>query len=220
MENVSVVRQQTLAFNTLVRQTYTLLAIVMGFAAAGAGVGLALEIGWSIGMWLLLMVVFIGGPFAIGAVRNGNVAILMTIGWGALVGFLLSPMVAMYLTLPGGASIVFNALAATAVVFLALSGYALVSRKDFSFMAGFLFTGLIVVLLAIVANIFLQIPVLSLVISGAAVLLMGAMILYDTSRLIHDGAANCVTITVALFSDITVLFSHLLRIFAFLSSED
>ena len=222
MDNVTTARRdaQALPFNTLIRQTYTLLAIVMGFAAAGAALGLTLNIGWSIGMWVLLMVVFIGGPFAINAVKNGNAAILMTIGWGALVGFLLSPMVGMYLTLPGGAGIVFNALAATAVVFLALSGYALVTRKDFSFMAGFLFIGLLVVLGAIIANIFFQIPALSLAISGAAVLLMGGMILFDTSRLIHDPGANCVTVTVALFADITVLFSHFLRIFAFLGGED
>lgn len=204
----------------IVRQTYTLLGIVMAVAAAGAGAGLAVGLGWSIGMWLVFMVVFIGGPFAIDRAKSGDAAIYMTIAWAGLVGFLLSPMVGHYLAMKGGTGIVLNALGATAVLFFALSGYALVSRKDFSFMAGFLIVGLLVVLLAIVANIFFQVPAFSLAISGAAVLLMCGMILYDTSRMIHDGASNCVTITVSLFANITVLFSHLLRIFAFLGGDD
>ena len=202
------------------RQTYTLLAIVMAVAAGGAGIGLAMDIGWGIGMWVLFMLVFVGGPFAIQAAKSGDAAIWMTIAWGGLVGFLLSPMVNAYLSLPGGSGIVLNALGATAVIFLALSAYALVTRKDFSFMAGFLFVGLIVVLLAIVANIFFQVPALSLAISAVSVLLMCGMILYDTSRMIHDGESNCVTIAVSQFANITVLFSHLLRLFAFFAGED
>ena len=204
----------------IVRQTYTLLSIVLAVAAAGAGLGLAVDLGWSLGMWLVFMVVFIGGPFVIERAKTGDAAIWLTIAWAGLVGFLLSPMVAHYLSMPGGSGIVLNALGGTAVLFLALSGYALVSRRDFSFMAGFLFVGLVVVLLAIVANIFFQVPALSLAISAAAVLLMCGMILFDTSRMIHDGASNCVTITVSLFANLTVLFSHLLRLFAFLGGED
>lgn len=204
----------------IVRQTYTLLGIVMAVAAAGAGAGLAVGLGWSLAMWLLFMVVFIGGPFAIERAKTGDGAIWLTIAWAGLVGFLLSPMVGHYLALPGGPAIVLNALGATAVLFFALSGYALVSKKDFSFLAGFLFVGLVVVLFAIVASLFLQVPAFSLAISGAAVLLMCGMILFDTSRMIHDGASNCVTITVSLFANLTVLFSHLLRIFAFLGGDD
>jgi modulator of FtsH protease len=140
--------------------------------------------------------------------------------WGGLTGFLLSPMVATYLALPGGSGIVLNALATTAVLFFALSGYALVTRRDFSFLGGFLFVGLIVILLAIIANLFLAMPLLSLTISAAAVLVISGMILFDTSRMIHDGASNCVSITVAQFANITVLFSHLLNLFALLSGDD
>lgn len=206
--------------NSLVRNTFLLLSMVLGVAAVGAGIGLAMEIGWGIGMWLMLMVVFIGGPFAIAKARNGQAAIWMTFAWAGLVGFLLSPMVAAYLSLPGGNAIVLNALATTAVLFVALSGYAVVSRRDFSFLGGFLMAGLIVVLLAIVANLFLQIPLLSVTISAAAVLLMCALILFDVSRLIHDGAASAIMITVSLFANIVVLFSHLLNLFAFLSGDD
>ena len=206
--------------NSLVRNTFLLLSLVLGVATAGAGIGLAMDIGWGLGMWLLLMVVFIGGPFAIGKAPSGQAAIGLTFAWAGLVGFLLSPMVAAYLSLPGGGAIVFNALAATAVLFVALSGYAVMSRRDFSFLGGFLMAGLIVVLRAIVANIFLQIPLLSGTISAAAVLLMCALILFDVSRLIHDGAASAIMITVSLFANIVVLFSHLLNLFAFLSGDD
>jgi modulator of FtsH protease len=129
-------------------------------------------------------------------------------------------MVGAYLSMPGGGSIVFNALATTAILFFALSAYAVTSKKDFSFMAGFLFVGLIVVLLAIVANIFLQMPLLSLTISGVAVMLMCGMILFDTSRMVNGGETNPVLIVVSLFANITVLFSHLLSLFSFLGGDD
>ncbi len=209
-----------LQHNRVIRQSYTLLGIVMAVAAAGAGAGLAMGIPWSIGMWVALMVVFIGGPFLINAKRDSQASIGLTLVWAGLVGFLLSPMVGAYLSMPGGGSIVFNALATTAILFFALSAYAVTSKKDFSFMAGFLFVGLIVVLLAIVANIFLQMPLLSLTISGVAVMLMCGMILFDTSRMVNGGETNPVLIVVSLFANITVLFSHLLSLFSFLGGDD
>jgi modulator of FtsH protease len=206
--------------NRVVRQTYTLLAMVMAVAAIGAGVGLAVGLSWSIGMWLVFMAVFIGGPFLMHAKRNSQASIGICFGWAGAVGFLLSPLVAAYLAIPGGPSIVLNALATTAALFFGLSMYALSSRRDFSFMGGFLFAGLIVVLLAIVANLFLAIPALSLTISACAVLLMCGLILFDTSRMIHGGETNPVLLTVSLFANIVVLFSHLLNLFAALTGED
>ncbi len=206
--------------NRTVRQAYTLLAIVMAIAAAGAGIGLYMGLPWGIGMWIGFMVVFIGGPMLISAKRDSQSSIGLTMAWAGLVGFLLSPLVNAYLSMPGGSSIVLNALATTAVLFFALSAYAITTKKDFSFMAGFLFVGLIVVLLAIVANIFLQIPALSLTISAVAVLLMCGMILFDTSRLINGGESNPVMIVIALFADIVVLFTHLLNLFSFFGGDD
>ena len=208
-----------LASDTLVRNTFVLLSMVLAVAAGGAFVGLASGLQWSIGMWVLLMVAFIGGPFLIGRIK-GQAAIGVTFLWAGLIGFLLSPMVGAYLTLPGGTGIVVNALVATAVIFVALAGYAVVSKRDFSFMGGFLMTGLFVVLLAIVANIFLKLPVLSITISAVSVLLMSGLILYDVSRLLREGAASALDIVVSLFGDIVVLFSHLLNLSAFLSGDD
>ncbi|MFA7542491.1 MAG: Bax inhibitor-1 family protein, partial [Lysobacterales bacterium] len=147
-------------------------------------------------------------------------AIWMTFAWAGLTGFLLSPMIAAYLSIPGGSAIVMNALGGTAALFVGLSAVALTTKKDFSFLSSFLMAGVIVVLLGIVALLFLQTPMLSLLISGLAVLLMSGFILYDTSRMIHDGAANPVYITVSLFANIVVLFSHLLNLFAMLSGDD
>jgi modulator of FtsH protease len=208
------------ASNTLIRNTFILLSLVLGTSAVGAGVGLGLNLPAGLGMWLVLMVVFIGGPFVISRIDNGQAQIGVTFAWAFLVGLLLSPMVGIYLSFPGGTSIVLNALATTAVLFTALAGYAVVSRKNFSFMGGFLAVGLIVVFVGIIANLFLQMPMLSLMISGAAVLLMCGCILWETSQLIHEPNVNPVMVTVSLFGSIVVLFSHLLRLFSFFSGED
>ncbi len=208
------------ALPRVVRNTYLLLAMVMAVASVGAFIGLRSGLQWSMGMWLVFMVVFIGGPFAINAARKGDTAIWMTFAWAGLTGFLLSPMIAAYLSIEGGSAIVMNALGGTAALFVGLSAVALTTKKDFSFLSSFLMAGVIVVLLGIVALLFLQTPMLSLLISGLAVLLMSGFILYDTSRMIHDGAANPVYITVSLFANIVVLFSHLLNLFAMLSGDD
>jgi len=212
--------EQTLQINRTVRQTYQLLAMTTAVGAVGAGIGLSMNMGWSVGMWVLFMAVFIGGPFLIHRNRESQASIGLCLGWAGLVGFLLSPLVNAYLSIPGGSGIVLNALTATAVLFGSLSLYALSSKRDFSFMGGFLFAGIIVVLLAIVANLFLQIPALSLVISGVAVMLMSGLILFDTSRMINGGETNPVMITVSLFANLVVLFSHLLNLFSFLSGDD
>lgn len=212
--------QPALASNRVLRQTYTLLGMVMAVAAVGAGIGLAVGMTWSIGMWIAFMVVFIGGPFLINKRRDSQSSIGITMVWGGLVGFLLSGMIAAYLSIPGGTAIVFNALATTALIFFVLSAYAVTSKKDFSFLTGFLLVGVLVVLAGIIANIFLQMPMLSLMISGAAVLLMCAFILWDTSRMVNGGESNPVVITVSLFGSIVVLFSHLLNLFAMLSGDD
>ncbi len=135
-------------------------------------------------------------------------------------GYVLGPIVGLYLQLPNGPQIVMSAMATTGAVFIGLSAYALTTRRDFSFMGSFLLAGLLVALVAIIANIFLQIPVLSLAISSVVVLLMCGMILFDTSRMINGGERNYVMITVGLFVDIYVLFTHLLNLFAAFSGED
>jgi modulator of FtsH protease len=207
-----------LQVNKVVRNTYMLLAMNLATSAVAAGV--AMTLGARPLHWLLVMAVFIGMPFLINAMRNSVWALPLTFLFTGFMGYTLGPILTYYLGLPNGGQIVLSAFATTAALFVGLSGYAMVSRKDFSFMGGFLFVGLIVVLLAIVANIFLEIPALSLTISAASVILMSGMILYDTSRMIHDGEANYIMITVSLFADLYVMFIHLLNLFAAFTGQD
>lgn len=209
-----------ISINKTLRSAFILLAIVLGCAAAGTFFGLSIELPRMRFMWIVFMAVFIGGPFLIRSIQNMQTAILVTCAWAGLVGLMMSPMIGHFLSFAGGPAILFNALATTAVAFLALSGYAVVSRRNFNFLGGFLFVGFILALVAIIANIFLQIPALSLTISSVVVLLCSASILYNVSRLVHDGADNALMIVVELFADIAVMFSHLLSLFGFMSSDD
>jgi modulator of FtsH protease len=129
-------------------------------------------------------------------------------------------MLNFYLAMPGGPALVLQALAGTAVVFFGLSAYALTTRKDFSFMGGFLMIGLIVAVVAMIANIFLAIPALSLTISAAVVMIMSGLILFDTSRIINGGETNYIRATVGLYLNIYNLFIHILHLLTALSGDD
>ncbi len=201
------------ATNKLIRNTYLLLSMTLAFAAVMAMV--ALNTGARPMHWIVTLAVMIGMPFLINAVRNTVWALPLTFVFTGTLGYILGPIVGHYLHLPNGTQIVATSLALTAGMFIALSGYALATRKNFSFLGGFLFIGLILALIAMVANIFLNIPALSLTISAAMVLLISGSILYDTSRMVHDGEGNYVMMTVSLFADIYVLFVHLLNLTSF-----
>ncbi len=129
-----------------------------------------------------------------------------------LLGFGLGPTLSHYLSLPGGSQIVMTAMGGTGVIFLALSGYALTTRKDFSFMGGFLIVGLLVALVAMVANIFLAIPALSLALSAAIIMLFSGFILYDTGRMVNGGETNYIHATVGLYLNILNIFTSLLHL--------
>jgi modulator of FtsH protease len=204
--------------NKVVRNTYLLLTLTLITSAVAAG--FAMVTGAQPVHWLLMLAVFIGMPFVISAVRNTVWALPLTFLFTGFMGYVLGPILTLYLGLPNGGQIVLAAFGTTALMFLGLSAYAITTRRDFSFMGGFLMVGMIVVLIAIVANIFMEIPALSLTISAAAVILMSGMILFDTSRMINGGETNYVMMTVSLFADIYVMFVHLLNLFAFLSGEN
>jgi len=135
-------------------------------------------------------------------------------------GASLGPMLNFYVTaISNGPALIMQALGGTGLIFLSLSGYVLTTRKDFSFMRGFLFTGLIVALIAMVANIFLQIPALSLALSSAVILVMSGLILFDTSRIIHGGETNYIRATLSLYLNIYNIFVHLLHLLTMLSGS-
>ena len=136
--------------------------------------------------------------------------------WGASIG----PMLSFYLAMDNGPTMVLQALAGTALVFFSLSAYALNTKKDFSYMGGFLMTGLIVAVVAMIANIFLAIPALSLTLSAVVVMIMAGLILFDTSRIIHGGETNYIRATVGLYLNIFNLFIHLLHLIAVFTGGD
>ncbi len=149
-------------------------------------------------------------------------------GWGILavfamtgfMGYTLGPVISRYLGLPNGGEIVMQAMGGTAAIFIGLSAYAVTTKKDFSFMGGFLMVGILLAFLAGLGAIFFQIPALSLTVSAAFVLLMSGLILYETGNIIHGGETNYVLATVTLFVSIFNLFTSLLHLLGFMNGDD
>jgi modulator of FtsH protease len=206
-----------LATNKVLRNTYMLLSITLVWSAATAGIAMAMNLGH--GTALIMMLVSFGLLFVVNKTADSGKGIVAIFAFTGLLGASLGPMLNSYLALPNGASLVMQALGGTAVVFFGLSGYALTTRKDFSFLGGFLFVGLLVIVVASLANIFFQIPAVSLAISAAAVLIMSGLILFDTSRIINGGETNYIRATVALYLDIYNLFIHLLHLLGVFNND-
>jgi len=207
---------QALANTTTIRNAYLLLTMILGVSALTAWYAIASN-AQMINVWIFLAFM-IGMPYLIHATRNSPAGLAIAFAYAGLLGYFLGPIVGVYFRMDPNIPV--YALAATSVIFFSLSGYALVSRREFNFLGGFLFVGSLVILGAIVANIFLQMPLLSIMISAAAVLLISGAILYETSQLIHDPDANYIVIATSLMASIWVLFLHLMRLFAFFSGED
>ena len=211
--------EQALAANKLVRNTYTLLALTLLFSAGTAALSMVLNLP---PITYLLSTV---GAFALvwlvlPKVENSANGLWVVFAITGLLGFGLGPILTLYAALPNGPQVIAMAMGGTGVIFLALSAYALISRRDFSFLGGFLFTGFIVVLVAAIANIFLGLPVLSLTISAAVIMLMSGFILFDTSRMVNGGETNYVRATVSLYLSIFNIFIHLLNLLGFASGDD
>ena len=206
------------ADNRLIRNTYTLLAMTLLFSAAMAGVSMALDLP-RMGV-LVTLVGYFGLLFLVTRLRNSAWGLAAVFGLTGFMGLTLGPIIEAYLTmLPNGAQVVMMAMGGTGAVFLGLSGYALTSRRDFSFMGGFLTAGILVAFLAGLGAIFFQLPALSLGVSAMFVLLMSGIILYETSNLVHGYETNYIMATVTLFVSIYNLFSSLLALLGF-SSQD
>lgn len=209
-DNYSVTHEQVMPVNKVIRNTYLLLSVSLLFSAICsvvalyAGISPLASIGCMIGAFIVL--------FVINKTADSAAGLFWTFVFTGLMGASLGPTLFYYLSLPSGPDIVLQALATTAIVFLGLTAYALTTKKDFSFMAGFLFVGLIVAIVAGLANIFLHIPALSLAISAAIVFIMSGYILFDTSRMVNGGETNYIRATVALYLNILNLFLALLRL--------
>tara|TARA_R110000824_G_scaffold288508_2_gene476666 strand:+ start:258458 stop:259126 length:669 start_codon:yes stop_codon:yes gene_type:complete len=211
-------QSSVLATNKVLKNTYMLLSMTLLFSAFTAAASMVIGIGQ--GMALILMLVSFGLLFWVHKAAETSQGLIAIFAFTGCMGAALGPMLTFYLALPSGPGMVLQALAGTGLIFLTLSGYALTTRKDFSFMRGFLFTGLIVAIVAMLLNIFLNIPILSLVISAAVIMIMSGLILFDTSRIIHGGETNYIRATVSLYLNIYNIFIHLLRLISVMSGRN
>jgi modulator of FtsH protease len=211
--------ESVLATNKLIRNTYMLLSMTLAFSALMAVVSMAVGVSQgaslvcSIGAIALLW-------FVLPRMANSGAGIGLVFVITGLLGFGLGPMLNHYASLSNGSQVIATAFGGTAAIFLGLSGYALTTRKDFSFMGGFLVMGIVVVLVAMLANIFMQIPALSLALSAAIIFIMGGFILYDTSRLVNGGETNYVLATVSLYISILNIFTSLLHLLGVVGGGD
>ena len=210
--------ESVLASNRVIRNTYMLLSVTLAFAALTAGLSMALKLPHP-GI-LITLVGYFGLFFAITKFRNSGLGVALVFALTGFMGYTLGPIISHYLSLPNGGQTVMMAMGGTAAIFLGLSGYALTTKKDFSFMGGFLMVGILLAFLAGLAAIFFEISALSLTVSAAFVLLMSGLILYETSNIIHGGETNYVMATVSLFVSIFNLFTSLLQLLGFANSSE
>lgn len=204
--------------NKVLKNTYMLLGMTLAFSAVCAGISMAMGLGH--GAALVLSLVGFGLLFVVNKMADSSKGLIAIFAFTGVMGASIGPMLNYYLSMPGGSALIMQALGGTAVVFFGLSAYALTTRKDFSYMGGFLMVGLLVAVVAMIANIFLNIPALSLTISAAVVMIMSGLILFDTSRIINGGETNYIRATVSLYLSIYNLFIHLLHLLTALGGDD
>jgi len=216
--NTAVARPQgaILQTNKLIKNTYILLSMTLIFSAITAFLSIALQA--SFGTAFVATLVGIGLLwFVLPRTANSATGIPVIFGITGLLGFGLGPLISYYLAV--NPSIVMTALGGTGAIFLGLSGYALTTRKDFSFMGGFLMVGLLVVIGAAILNIFLAMPALFLAVNAAIVMIMSGLILFQTSSLIRGGETNYIMATAGLFLSILNMFTALLHLFGALGDD-
>ncbi len=206
-----------LSTNKVIRNTYMLLSLTLAFSALTAAISMSMGAP-RLGI-VVTLVGYFGLLFATTKFRNSGLGVLFVFALTGFMGFTLGPIISAYLSMPNGSSIVMQAMAGTAAIFLGLSAYALTTKKDFSFMGGFLTVGILVAFLAGLGAIFFQIPALSLTVSAAFVMLMSGLILFETSNIIRGGETNYIMATVSLFVSIFNLFTSLLHLLGFMSND-
>ncbi len=210
--------ESILATNKVLKNTYMLLALTLLFSAVTAWISMqvmpsrGMSLASSIGAIALIW-------FVLPKTANSAAGIGVVFAVTGLLGFSLGPMLTYYLQMNNGGQIVMTALGGTGVIFLALSSYVLTTKKDFTFLGGFLITGFLVILGASLLNLFLKIPALSLALSSAIIMVMSGFILYDTSRIIRGGETNYINATVGLYLSIYNIFTSLLHILGVFSDE-
>lgn len=206
-----------LATNKVIRNTYLLLSMTLAFSALTAAAAMSMNLPHP-GL-IITLAGYFGLLFLTSKFRDRALGLVFVFALTGFMGYTLGPILNIYLGTPNGPQLVMNALGTTGAVFLGLSAYALTSRRDFSFMGGFLMVGILVAFLAGLGAIFLDMPGLSLAVSAMFVLLMSGLILYQTSNIIHGGETNYIMATVTLYVAIFNLFTSLMHLLGFASRE-
>ncbi len=219
--NTITARQESsiLATNKLLRNTYLLLSLTLLFSALTAGISMTMNLPYP-GM-IITMVGYFGLLFLTTKFRNSGLGLVFVFALTGFMGMTLGPILNMYISAySNGHELIMTALGGTGLIFLGLSGYALTTRKNFSFIGGFLMVGILVAFLAGIGAAVFSIPALSLAVSAMFILLMSGMILYQTSEIIHGGETNYILATISLYVSIYNLFLSLLHLLAAFSGED
>lgn len=205
--------------NKVLKNTYALLSITLLFSALTAFISMQMQM-----PGFMPLVATFGAMgliwFVLPRTANSAAGIGVVFGITGLLGFGIGPLLNQYLQMANGGQLIMTSLGGTGIIFLALSGYALTSRRDFSFMGGMLVVGMVLVLITILANMFMQIPALSLALSAIIILIMSGFILYDTSRIINGGETNYIMATVGLYLSLFNIFVNLLALLGFASGDD
>lgn len=208
--------------NRVLRNTYWLLALTMIPTVLGAWLGVATGITAGLS-GIMGLVVFLGGAFAfmfaIEKTKNSAAGVPVLLGFTFFMGLMLSRLIEQILHFSNGASLIMTAFGGTAIIFAVMASIATTSKRDFSGLGSWLFAGVIVLLLAGIANIFLQMPLLHVVISAIAVMIFSAYILFDVQRIINGGETNYITATLAIYLDLYNIFVHLLALLGILGGE-
>ena len=215
---ITLAPEGELSTNKVLRNTYLLLSLTLLFSAVTAGIAMATNAPPL--HWLLTLGGYFGLLFVVTRLRNSVWGLAAVFALTGFLGYTLGPILNFYLSMRGGSEVVMTALAGTGAIFMALSAYAVVSRKDFSFMGGFLMIGILVAFLASLGAVLFSIPMLSLAVSAMFILLMSGMILWQTSEIIHGGETNYIMATVTLYITIFNLFLSLLQILGVVSGDD
>lgn len=217
--NTAAVRppEAILQTNKLIKNTYMLLSMTLLFSGVTAFISVAMQTSQMMGLVSSLMGIGLLW-FVLPRTQNSSAGIPVIFGITGLLGFGLGPILSYYLAVDP--SIVMTAMGGTGAIFLGLSGYALTTRKDFNFMGGFIFVGMLVAIGASLLNIFLAIPALALAVSAAVIMLMSGFILYQTSAMIHGGETNYISATAGLFISILNIFTSLLHILGAFGGDD
>lgn len=218
-QTISQPSEATLATSKVLKNTYMLLSMTLLFSALTAGASMALSLPHP-GL-IITLVGYFGLLFLTNKFSNSSLGIVFVFALTGFMGYTLGPILSAYTTIfSNGAELIMTALGGTGIIFLSLSGYVLTTRKDFSFMGGFMMVGILVAFLTGIGAIVFNIPALSLAVSAMLVLLMSGMILYETSAIIHGGERNYILATVSLYVSIFNLFTSLLHLLGAMSGDD